>query len=74
MYYMSGVPQPRNAPVFHETQKEKESLVVVQDDEGHEWVFKGANTCNDFCDWLFGNMDRLCVSPTTLKGMIRISF
>ena len=30
------------------------NLVVVQDEEGHEWVFKGANTCKDFCDWLFG--------------------
>ena len=27
---------------------------MVQDADGHEWVFKGANTCKDVCDWLFG--------------------
>ena len=107
MCYMSGVRQPRNAQVFHETQKEKEkedrkerrrgrrrreeekkktkflffdfecmqetgvhvpNLVVVQDDEGHEWVFKGPNTCNDFCNWLFGNMDRAVCIAHNFKG------
>ena len=39
------------------------NLVVVQDEEGHEWVFKGPNTCKDFCDWLFENMDRaVCIA------------
>ena len=44
------------------------NLVVVQDDEGHEWVFKGFNTCNDFCDWLFGNMDRTVCIAHNFKG------
>ena len=42
--------------------------MVVQDNEGHEWVFKGANTCNDFCDWLFENMDRNVCIAHNFKG------
>ena len=40
------------------------NLVVIQDDEGHEWVFKGTNTCKDFCDWLLGgSMDgSVCIA------------
>ena len=44
------------------------NLVVVQDDEGHEWVFKGANTCNAFCDWFFENMDRTVCIAHNFKG------
>ena len=44
------------------------NLVVVQDDEGHEWVFKGTNTCKDFCDWLFENMDRAVCIAHNFKG------
>ena len=50
------------------------NLVVVQDDEGHEWVFKWPNTCNDFAIGCLKTWVVLCVSPTTSKGMIRISF
>ena len=45
------------------------NLVVVQDDEGHEWVFKGANTCKDSCDWLFGgSMDGAVCIAHNFKG------
>ena len=44
------------------------NLVVVQDEEGHEWVFKGSNTCNDFCEWLFGNMDQVVCIAHNFKG------
>ena len=44
------------------------NLVVVQDDEGHEWVFKGPNTCKDVCDWLFKNMDRAVCIAHNFKG------
>ena len=44
------------------------NLVVVQDEEGHEWVFKGPNTCNDFCEWLFENMDRAVCIAHNFKG------
>ena len=54
------------------------NLVVVQDDEGHEWVFKGANTCKDSRTFAIGCLvpawTGLCAFPTTSKGMIRISF
>ena len=45
------------------------NLVVVQDDEGHEWVFKGTNTCKDFCDGLFGgSMDGSVCIAHNFKG------
>ena len=44
------------------------NLVVVQDDEGHEWVFKGPNTCKNFCDWLFENMYRAVCIAHNFKG------
>ena len=49
---------------MHETGVHVPNLVVVQDEERHEWVFKGANTCKDFCDWLFGgSMDgSVCIA------------
>ena len=31
-------------------------------------MFKGSNTCNDFCDWLFGNMDRAVCIAHNFKG------
>ena len=44
------------------------NLVVVQDG-GHEWVFKGANTCKDFFDWLFGvSMDGSVSIAHNFKG------
>ena len=39
---------------MQETRVHVPNLLVVQDADGHEWVFKGANTCKGFCDWLFG--------------------
>ena len=40
-------------------------LVVVQDDERHEWV----KTCKDFCDWLFGgSMDGSVCIAHNFKG------
>ena len=45
------------------------NLVVVQDADGHEWVFKGANTCKEFRDWLFGGtMDGSVCITHNFKG------
>ena len=45
------------------------NLVVVQDADGHEWVFKRANTCKDVNDWLFGgSMDGFVCIAHTFKG------
>jgi len=38
-----------------ETGTHKPNLVVVQDKNGVENVFKGTSTCDDFCDWLFSD-------------------
>ena len=45
------------------------NLVVVQDDMGNEKVFRGPNTRDEFCDWLFSEDHReaICIAHN-LKG------
>ena len=49
---------------IQETGRHVPNLVVVQNAAGREWVFSGPNTCNEFCDWLFGgaNNGTVCVA------------
>ena len=54
---------------LQETDVHVPNLVVVQDNDGHEWVFKGTNTCKDFYDWLFGgSMDGSVCIALNFKG------
>ena len=45
------------------------NLVVVQDEKGHEEVFRGPNTRDDFCNWLFsGDLHGAVCIAHNLKG------
>jgi hypothetical protein len=37
------------------------NLCVIQNEAGHEWMFQGDNTRNEFCEWLFTKEHEGCI-------------
>ena len=59
---------------MQETGVQMPNLVVVQDDEGHEWVFKGTNTCRGWSVCIANNFkgyDSYFILKSLYDNMVR---